>query len=73
VLDLRIERLRDLSARLEQAPRSRKRDALLRTIRDRIVTLDTGPYESSLWQADAADLDVLSRLVARARQTNGAR
>ena len=69
VADLRVERLRALSARLEQAPSSKRRDDLLRVVRDRIVALDAGPYESSLWQADAADLEELARLVARARQS----
>jgi hypothetical protein len=47
--DPRIERLRDLIARIERAPRSLQRDLLLHDIRDRIVTLDVGVEKSSVF------------------------
>lgn len=46
----RIQRLRALIARLEQAPPSRRRDLLLLDARDRVVRLDTGMNQSSAWQ-----------------------
>ena len=45
----RIERLRELVARLEQSPRSPGRDALLYEVRDRVVTLETGMSASIAW------------------------
>jgi hypothetical protein len=44
-----MARLRDLIARLEQTPRSPKRDVLLLAVRDRVVMLDTGVGEPSVW------------------------
>lgn len=46
----RIQRLRALIARLEQAPPSRRRDLLLLDARDRVVRLDTGMNQSSPWR-----------------------
>jgi hypothetical protein len=46
----RIQRLRALIARLEQAPPSRRRDLLLLDARDRVVRLDTGMNQSSAWR-----------------------
>lgn len=46
----RIQRLRDLIARLEQAPPSHERDLLLLDARDRVVRLDTGMNQSSAWR-----------------------
>jgi hypothetical protein len=47
--DPRVERLRDLVARVERAPRSLRRDLLLLEARDRIVTLDTGMEKSTVF------------------------
>lgn len=46
----RVQRLRDLIARLEQAPPSRRRDLLLLDARDRVVRLETGMDQSSAWR-----------------------
>ena len=46
--DPRLERLRVLRADIEQAPPSSERDDLLRAVRDRITTLETG-REQSPW------------------------
>jgi sigma54-dependent transcription regulator len=51
----RIERLRSLIARLEQSAPSRRRDAVLRAVRERIVTLDTGSHNSSAWRSNPDD------------------
>jgi hypothetical protein len=64
--DARIERLRDLIAQIEQAPRSKKRDAVLYAVQDRIVSLDTGASRSSAWRFKPDDREVLHRRFARA-------
>jgi hypothetical protein len=46
----RVQRLRDLIARLEQAPPSRRRDLLLLDARDRVVKLKTCMDQSSTWR-----------------------
>jgi hypothetical protein len=51
----RIERLRSLIARLEQSPRSRQRDAVLRAARQRVVTVDTGSHNPSAWRPKPDD------------------
>jgi hypothetical protein len=56
VLDQRIEKLRDVAARLEQSPRSKRRDVVLRAVRDRIVALDTGEFTPRAWKP-AAELE----------------
>jgi hypothetical protein len=40
-----------LIAQLEQSPLSRQRDAVLRAVRQRVVTLDTGLRSSSAWRS----------------------
>jgi hypothetical protein len=52
--DPRVERLRDLIARVERAPRSLRRDLLLLGVRDRIVTLDTGVEKSTVFGASTS-------------------
>jgi hypothetical protein len=51
----RIERLRNSIARLEQTPLTPQRDHLLRTMRGRVVTLDTGAHSSSAWRSEPDD------------------
>ena len=59
----RIERLRTLVAQLEQSPPSRQREGLLRAARQRVVTVDTGPHETSAWRSNpAGQRDSLSLL-----------
>jgi hypothetical protein len=45
----RIRRLRFLAGRLESQPRSHARDEVLRSIRERIVLLETGEQQSTAW------------------------
>jgi hypothetical protein len=56
VVDQRIEKLREVAARLEQTPRSKRRDVVLRAVRDRIVALDTGEFRPTTWKS-AAELE----------------
>jgi hypothetical protein len=46
----RLARLRQLARELERSSRSAARDVLLRDIRERIVLLEIGAYESRAWQ-----------------------
>jgi hypothetical protein len=56
MLDSRIHRLRELIARLEQAPPSDKRDALLMAARDRLVVLEVGDdLHKRRWRVGEAD------------------
>jgi hypothetical protein len=78
MVEERIARLRTLIARLERLAPSRERDAVLRDVRDRVVTLATGSHRSSAWQSmpDAGDVlanerDVLANERARRRAAAG--
>jgi hypothetical protein len=51
----RIDQLRDLIARIEESPASAERDALLRLVRDPLVTLDAGVGRSSAWRSLSDD------------------
>jgi hypothetical protein len=51
----RIEQLRSLIARLEQSAPSSRRDVVLRAVRARVVTLDTGLHNSSAWRSKSHD------------------
>ena len=53
--DARIERLRGLIAAIERAPRSPERDRLLREVRDRMVTLQSGVEKSTAFGIPTAD------------------
>jgi hypothetical protein len=62
----RIDRLRGMIAELGQAPRTPERDALLRAIRDRLVTLDAGDGPPSAWRSRRPDdREVLHRQIGR--------
>jgi hypothetical protein len=54
----RIDELRDLIARIEESPASAERDALLRLVRDRVVTVETGIGRSSAWRSLSDDRHV---------------
>jgi hypothetical protein len=57
----RVGRLRKLSARVEQLPRSAARDALLREVRSRYVAVETEPRERSTAHS-LPNRDLLERL-----------
>ena len=61
--DLRVERLRGLAAEIERSPRSTERDALLTTVRERIVTVEADAWKFDSWGRKRHDRESLHRQI----------
>jgi hypothetical protein len=66
---LRVARLRRVAVAVDRLPRSSERDRLLRTLRSRVVDLETEVVEPSGWRGgcveEESDRDALDHALSR--------